>query len=109
MRLRNFFEKLIFSSEEVLLGPENGISIIKKAVSRKEKFSLMIDAHRVWSLNFKENSIFTNQVSRVALIGNDKTKFRAQKQYMEPANFKFFMDGSVICNQRVWTLRKQEC
>ena len=91
-----------FSAEEALLGSQNGISIIKKAISRKERFSLIIDvrnyifddidAHRIWSLHFKENPTITNRVIKVALVGNDEPKFRAEKQYLESENVQFFIE-----------------
>ncbi|GLR69573.1 hypothetical protein [Agaribacter marinus] len=91
-----------FTKEEAKLGIDSAISVIEHATSIIRTFSLIvdarnyifndIDAHKVWSLNFKENPLVIDGVIRAAIVGSDEPKFHAEKENMESTTLKFFTD-----------------
>ncbi|MDO6713440.1 hypothetical protein Q4567_22140 [Aliiglaciecola sp. 2_MG-2023] len=87
------------TKSEALIGSEEAIDLVKGVIKNETQILLMIDvreyifkdleAHKVWAINFKENSLLQGSV-KVALVGNNEPKFRAEKEYMESKTLQFF-------------------
>lgn len=90
------------SEEEATDGASKAMSIINNIVGKSLRFSLVMDmrgylfdnlnAHRIWSIELKEQSALKENVDRVALIGDDTVKLRAEKELMESDVLKFFTE-----------------
>lgn len=49
-----------------------------------------LSAHKIWSLEFKEQNLLAKNVSKVAVVGDDSPKLEAKKELMETEYMKFF-------------------
>ncbi len=93
------------SEEEAAVGASKAMSIINNIVGKNMRFNLVMDmrgylfdnlnAHKIWSIELKEQNTLKENVDRVALIGDDTNKFRAEKELMESDVLKFFTELEV--------------
>lgn len=91
--------------KEASMGAGEARSLLKPIVQNGQRFHLMIDtrgyffndlgAHRTWSLEFKEQPVLRRHVLKVALIGDDTSQFRAEKEGMESDHVRFFTDAAA--------------
>ncbi len=90
------------SEDEAATGTAKAMSMIGNVVSEGSKFDLIMDmrgyifdnlnAHRIWSVDLKEQKVLKDNVGRVAIIGDNSPKLRAEKGMMESDILKFFTD-----------------
>ena len=78
------------NEEEAELGAQAAMSMIHSFIEKGERFDLIIemsnylfdnlDAHKIWSQQFKQQKQLTDNVDKVALIGQDTEKLKAEKE-----------------------------
>jgi len=100
------------NEDDATIGAEKAISIVEKALHISSSINLILDmrayeftnlkAHKIWSIEFKNNKIIENNVTRVAIIANDSATLRAEQELLESNRLKFFIDYDTA-NQ--WLVR----
>jgi hypothetical protein len=86
-------------------GVGEAVAVFLRAADGNEKIDLIIDfstlpmsdnpsyklsAHGIWAQGFKENKELQKRVRRVAIVAHDSPKVRAEKEFMENENRRFF-------------------
>ena len=90
------------SRKEVTDGTIEAMSVVKSIVDKNEQFDLILDmrgyildnlnAHRLWTLDFKEQKILQEHAKRVAIVGDNTETLETEKEMMESATLKFFTE-----------------
>ncbi len=88
------------SVKTALTGVENALEFVRRVVKKYGRFNLLLDvkeyifedieAHKVWSLGFKENELLKKYVIKTAVVGEDSLKLRTEKEMMETDQLSFF-------------------
>ncbi len=90
------------SVKTALTGVEDALEFVRRVVKKYGRFNLLLDvkeyifedieAHKVWSLGFKENEILKKYVIKTAVVGEDSLKLQTEKEMMETDQLSFFTD-----------------
>ncbi len=54
-----------------------------------------LESHKIWSIDFKQNSLLSEHVGRVALVGDPSPNLFAEKEMLETEELKFFTDFNL--------------
>ena len=90
------------SEVEAAAGAAKAISMINSLVGKDMRFDFIVDmrayvfdnlnAHRIWSIELKEQKLLKDNIHRVAIIGDDTPKLKVEKEMMESDTLKFFSE-----------------
>jgi hypothetical protein len=87
-------------------GVKEAVAVIEKVTENDGSFSLILDfreafhsnleyslaAHRIWAVGFREHEKVKSNADRIAVIGKDAPRFRAEKELMESDRVQYCTD-----------------
>ena len=83
-------------------GAEQAIIKIREYLKRNDGLLLALDlrgyrvdnldSHRIWSHEFKEHKLVSENITKVAIIGDESPQMRAEQELMGSETLRFFTD-----------------
>lgn len=95
----------LLSVDEAKSGAVTALSVVRQAVDLGSRLHLLLDmrgcifddleSHKIWAIDFKQNSLLTEHVDCVAVVGDPSPNLFAEKEMMETEVHKFFTDFNL--------------